>query len=317
MAEVNYEKYLVRRPVYEAFGGVKNRQSPTMTFMSRRQVPGANYYIEIGWIYDIPEPNPSLHEHVHDFDEIVLHWGSDPYAPQVLGGEIEFYVGGQPITFNTTTAFYIPKGTRHGPVIWKKFQSPHIQMAMMLGSGDATEAWGESGVGEAKEGLPQKTERFDYEQYAVRSPMREAGAEFTQGRTSPTMTYISGVQIPGVKYYIEFGWTFDMPVSTRAGAGMPEMVHEKFEEIVLHIGGDPDNPEDLGADMEFYVGGQPLTFDTSTALFIPRGVHHGPLTCKAYRKPHIVMAIMCGAGTMQEGWKDSFIIKPDGEAGQT
>ena len=89
MAEVDNEKYLVRRPVYEAFGGVKNRQSPTMTFMSRRLVPEANYYIEIGWIYDIPEPNPSLHEHVHDFDEIVLHWGSDPYAPQVLGGEIQ------------------------------------------------------------------------------------------------------------------------------------------------------------------------------------------------------------------------------------
>jgi len=26
------------------------------------------------------------------------------------------------IVFNTTTAFYIPKGTMHGPVIWKKFE---------------------------------------------------------------------------------------------------------------------------------------------------------------------------------------------------
>jgi len=31
----------------------------------------------------------------------------------------------------------------------------------------------------------------------VRSPMREAGAEFVKGRTSPTMTYMSGVQVPG------------------------------------------------------------------------------------------------------------------------
>ena len=81
MTEINYEKYLVRRPVYEAFGGVKNRQSPTMTIMSSAQVSEAKYYIEPGWIYGIPEPNPSLHAHAHHYDEIVLHWGSDPYAP--------------------------------------------------------------------------------------------------------------------------------------------------------------------------------------------------------------------------------------------
>jgi quercetin dioxygenase-like cupin family protein len=306
MEKINYEKYLVRKPVYEAFGGTKNRQSPTMTIMSNKQVPGANYYIEPGWIYGIPDPNPSLHEHVHDYDEIVLHIGGSYETPQVLGGEIEFYVGGQPITFNTTTAFYIPRGTPHGPVIWKKFSAPHIQMAIMLGTGTAGEAWGESGVGSAKNALPEKTKKFDYEQYAIRSPMREAGAEIIKGRTSPTMTYMSGTQIPGVKYYIEFGWTFDMPLTKTKGVGMPEMAHKNFDEIVLHIGGDPENPEDLGGDMEFYVGGQPLNFNTTSAIFIPRGLAHGPIKLKTYRKPHIVLAMMCGAGTSKEGWEGSF-----------
>jgi hypothetical protein len=50
MAETDYERYLVRKLVYEAFGGVKNRQSPTMTMMSSAQVPEAKYYIEPGWI---------------------------------------------------------------------------------------------------------------------------------------------------------------------------------------------------------------------------------------------------------------------------
>jgi hypothetical protein len=120
------------------------------------------------------------------------------------------------------------------------------------------------------------------------------------------MTYMSGVQIPGVKHYIEFGWTFGMPVSKMAGAGMPEMAHRNFDEIVLHIGGDPKNPEDLGGDMEFYVGGQPLNFSATAGLFIPRGLKHGPLRLKEYRKPHVVMAIMCGAGTVKEGWEGSF-----------
>jgi len=80
----------------------------------------------------------------------------------------------------------------------------------------------------------------------------------------------------------------------------------RIEEVVLHIGGDPEAPEDLGADMEFVVGGQPLNFNTSSGLFIPRGLLHGPIKCKEYRKPHIVMAIMLGPGNVKEGWGDSF-----------
>ncbi len=316
MPKIDYEKYLVRKPNYEAFGGTKNRQSPTMTMLSNKQVPGCNYYIEPGWIYGIPDPNPSLHEHVHEFDEIVMHWGGRPETPQVLGGEIEFYVGGQPITFNTSTTFYLPKGTPHGPVIWKKFDYPHLQMAIMCGTGSAGEAWGESGISKTKDRLPVKTKDFDYEQYAVRSPMREAGREFTAGRTVPTLTYMSSLQVPGVKYYIEFGWTTGMPVSKATRHAMPEMAHKNCDEIVLHIGGYPANPEDLGADMEFSVGGQPLRFNTTSALFIPRGLRHGPIKCLEFRKPHIVMAIMCGVGTLKEGWGDNPVTRRTAKSGK-
>jgi hypothetical protein len=120
------------------------------------------------------------------------------------------------------------------------------------------------------------------------------------------MTYMSSVQVPGVKYYIEMGWTFGMPVSTKTSGAMPEMAHKNFDEIVLHIGGDADNPEDLGADIEFSIGGQPLRFNTTSAMYIPKGVRHGPIKCLEYRKPHMVITIMCGAGTLKEGWGDSF-----------
>jgi len=276
-----------------------------MTFMSSKQVPEANYYIELGWIYDIPEPNPHIHEHVHDYDEIVLHWGGNPEVPQDLGGEIEFYIGGQPITFNTTTGIFIPKGTPHGPLTWKKFRFPHIEMAMMLGTGDPFAGWGESGITTPKKGLPTKKEKFDYEQYVIRSPMREAGRGFETGRQSPTMTYMSRTQINVAKYYIEFGWIWGV-----VKPGIPEMAHKKFNEIVLHIGGDPDNPEDLGGRMEFGMGGDMLQFDTSYGMYIPSGLRHGPLNWHEVNKPFIEMAIMLDCGTMAEGWGDSFFTQP-------
>jgi hypothetical protein len=300
MAKSVYEKYAVRKPFYEDVPPLRNRQSPTMTFMSERQT-GAPYYVELGWIYGIPQPNPHIFEHVHDYDEVILHWGGDYKRPQVLGGEIEIYIGGQPVTFNTTTGIYIPAGVRHGPLTWKEFEFPHVEMTLTLGTGDHTKAWGKSGITKTKNTLPQKTDDFDYEQYVIRSPMREAGPKVASGRQMPTMTYMSQPQVNAANLYIEFGWIWDV-----VEPPLSRMVHDKYDEIVLHIGGDPADPEGLGADLEFDMGNDKLIFDTSFAMWIPRGVTHGPLVWHKVRKPHIEMAIMLGAGTLAEGWAGSF-----------
>jgi hypothetical protein len=40
MAEKSNYRYTVRKPVYEIRKGIKNRQSPTMTYLSSQQIPG-------------------------------------------------------------------------------------------------------------------------------------------------------------------------------------------------------------------------------------------------------------------------------------
>jgi hypothetical protein len=297
MPEINYEKYLVKKPIYEAGAGFKGRQSPTMTYMSSAQVPEANYYIEFGWIYTIPEPNPHIHEHVHNYDEIVLHIGGDPDNPEDLGGEIEFYIGGQPLTFTTSTAAFVPAGVSHGPLTWKKFSKPHIEMAIMLGTGDPFKGWGESGITNPKDKPPDKKDDIDYEKYLVRKPIYEVGVGSNmKNRQMPTMTYMSSAQVPEANYYIEIGWIYGIP---EPNPHIFEHSHD-YDEIVLHWGGDPDNPEDLGGEIEFCVGGQPLTFSTSAGMWLPKGLKHGPLTWKKFTRPHIEMAFMLGTGSMAE-----------------
>jgi hypothetical protein len=56
----------------------------------------------------------------------------------------------------------------------------------------------------------------------------------------------------------------------------------------------------LGAEIEFVVGDEKLIIDKTSALFIPQGVKHGPLTWKKVNKPHIEMVVMPGAGTIKE-----------------
>jgi len=294
---IDYEKYLVRKPVYESCSRVKNRQSPVMTYMSKDLVPEAGCYLEFGWIYGLPEPNPHIPEHVHDFDEIIMHLGCDPNTPRDLSAEIELYIDGHPILFNTTTSAFIPKGVPHGPLTWKNFTKPHIQMVFILGNGNYERKLRKNDSVSAPVVLPGKTSNIEYEEYIVRTPVREVGRG-VKNRQMPTMTYMSRHLVLGANYYLECGWIYGMP---EPNPHVFEHVHN-YDELVIHFGSDPDHPEDLGGEVEYCVNGQPLTFNTTSCLFIPKGIKHGPLTWNQFSRPHVEMTLVMGAGTFREVW---------------
>ncbi len=141
MAKFDAKKHFVKKPAYEVIPTmeVKGRQT-AMTLMSNNLVPGSKFYIETGWVFGMPDPATHIHEHVHDYDEIVIHLGTDPKNQEELGGEIEFIVDGQPLTINKTSAVYVPKGVKHGPLTWKKFSKPHLELTIMIGAGSLAEA---------------------------------------------------------------------------------------------------------------------------------------------------------------------------------
>ena len=141
MAGSKYEKYVVAKPAYEVIPKevVKNR-IPAMTLMSGNLVPEAKMYIETGWVLGMPDPNPHIGEHTHDYDEIVIHLGTDPSNPEDLGGEIEIMMDGEPVMINSTSAIYVPKGVKHGPLTWKKFTKPHLEFTIMIGASTLAEA---------------------------------------------------------------------------------------------------------------------------------------------------------------------------------
>lgn len=136
MAESKYQKNLITEPIYElsSESDIKGRQTPPMTYASDKLIPQSNVYIRFGWIYDMPEPNPHIHEHSHNYDEILLHIGTDPDHPEDLGAELEFMVDGETIKIDKTSALYIPKGVKHGPLTWKSVKRPHLEMAVLPGT---------------------------------------------------------------------------------------------------------------------------------------------------------------------------------------
>ena len=141
MAKKDVKKFFVSKPSYEVIPGkdVKGRR-PAMTLLSNNRIPNTNMYIETGWVFGMPDPNPHIFEHKHDYDEIVIHLGTDPKNQEELGGEIEFMVDGQPLIINTTSAVYVPKGIKHGPLTWKKYSKPHLELTIMVGAGTLAQA---------------------------------------------------------------------------------------------------------------------------------------------------------------------------------
>lgn len=294
MAESQWEKFAIRKPDMTLFPKVKGRE-PIMTYLNNQLVPDCPYHIDISFVTEIPEAH--IYEHAVDYDRILIHWGTDHKKPQDLGATMEYYINGQQVQFSNTTSMYIPAGVSLGPAKWLEVRRPHIMMQLMLGCGDSS-VLTKSGMFEPKDGLPTKKEgdNFDYEQYVIRSPMREAGME-AQGkmRMYPTMTYMSSRQCKANNNYIEFGYIWD-----KVEPPLPRMTHFRYDEIVLHFGSDPANPTDLGGKMRFDLGEEVLEFEENFVMWIPKGLSHGPLKWYEVNKPFIEMAMMLGTGTVEE-----------------
>ena len=74
--------------------------------------------------------------------------------------------------------------------------------------------------------------------------------------------------------------------------GHPPHVH-KHAEILFHIGTNPDNPLDLGAEIEFHMGKEMerhLTTQT-TAVFIPPMVPHAPWRPLKLERPFLFLQV--------------------------
>lgn len=290
----SYQKYFVKEPTRQFGKGITGRQTPVMTYMSDQQVPGCGKYVEMSWIMDTPSPNPHTREHVSKYDKLVMYVGADVDQFETLGAEIDYYLGGQRLTFDKTAAIYIPKGVPHGPAVWRSVSRPHLEIILVLGPEDTSLTWN---VGDSAEfSPPTKKDDIDYSVYLVTEPAILQGTEVTDAIESPAKIYMSSDLVPESQVYIDFGWIPGIPP---VNPPIPEHDHG-YEEIVIMAGIDPEKPKELGAEMEFSFDNVPIGFNTTTAIYVPKDQIHGPLSWKTFERPHLLMPIVIGTGNIAE-----------------
>ncbi|WP_028921623.1 hypothetical protein [Pseudonocardia acaciae] len=134
------ESYIVRKMVREelpnegvlAYGEVEGGTSGAFAMMSGRQVPASKVHVAYSWIYRVPTPNPYVLEHTHDYDEVLLFMGNNPDDLDDLGAVAHIDLDGTTHVIDTSTAIYIPAGTRHCPLGYERVDRPLSFIALSL-----------------------------------------------------------------------------------------------------------------------------------------------------------------------------------------
>jgi hypothetical protein len=85
-----------------------------------------SFFCGCEWLWQLTGDGPVSIEytHTHDFDEIIGFAGSNRNHPRDLGGEIEFWLDGEPYTLTKTCYIFIPKGVNHCPIVLKRIDTP-------------------------------------------------------------------------------------------------------------------------------------------------------------------------------------------------
>jgi hypothetical protein len=124
---------------------------PTLMF-DKTIYPGAKIWVEIFHVYaagagiGVPSLEPFVFPggktdymkggHAHNFDELFLFIGTDPYDTLNLGGEVEFWLGegNEAEKFITTraTSEWVPAGVVHNPHYFRQVDKPFLMVVIAM-----------------------------------------------------------------------------------------------------------------------------------------------------------------------------------------
>jgi quercetin dioxygenase-like cupin family protein len=72
--------------------------------------------------------------------------------------------------------------------------------------------------------------------------------------------------------------------------GTPAHTHD-YDEVIGFIGSDPENPHDLGGEVEFWMEDEKYILTKSCLIFVPKGLRHCPLRVIKVDRPMFFLAV--------------------------
>jgi len=106
----------------EKAGNVIDR---TMMFAIQDSIVKGSFFMGCEWVWGVEGEGVKIETaHSHDCDEIIGLVGSRKENPRELNGEVEFWMGDEKYALTRSCLIFIPRGTKHCPLIFRRVDSP-------------------------------------------------------------------------------------------------------------------------------------------------------------------------------------------------
>lgn len=135
MADSRYGKYIVTElkipEEKQKIAAAYSKYATRILWMDENVVEGA-FHMNTAWYLKATTTLEST-PHVHDTDEIIGFFGSDPQHPYDLGGEIEIWLEDEKHIINKTAMLFVPAGMKHCPLIIRRIDRPIFHFTTVTG----------------------------------------------------------------------------------------------------------------------------------------------------------------------------------------
>jgi hypothetical protein len=130
MAETKYGKYIITdysaRPQHDiregdVFNEELHRIAVPLAYLDSKSL-GSSFYVECMWYHSASDAR--VEPHVHDFDEVLAFFGSDPADFHDLCGEVELWLGDEKHILTRSCMVFVPKGLQHCPLVFRRVDRP-------------------------------------------------------------------------------------------------------------------------------------------------------------------------------------------------
>lgn len=93
--------------------------------------------------------------------------------------------------------------------------------------------------------------------------------------------WMDGEVVPGA-FQMNTAWYSAVPERDPI---FTEHVHDDADELIGFFSSDPENPYDLGGEIEYTVGGEAHLLTRTTMIFVPAGLVHNPMRILRVDRP--------------------------------
>lgn len=231
-------------------------------------------------------------EHTHPYGECLMFTSVDYDNPNAFDAEIELCLGekGEKYIIDSPSIVMLPPGLPHCPLNTTRIGKPFGFMAISLS--------GEHKMSEvAISATPPDGQ--EYAHLIKKIDMKDT--KRTKGGNADFIAGWNGQDYEG----FTVNWTWALHTGTGAWHENDPHVHT-YDEALIFVGTDPDNPDYLGAELSCGLGDEEYVFDTPTVVIAPKNLAHCPLITRKVDRPYGFSAICLSNGhdTTWLGGKD-------------